>query len=216
MLSSHHKLLIANRGEIALRIINTAKRLRISTVAVYTRTDATSPHVLEADEAVALRDDDLEPSSNALGYLDIAALVEICRAKQVTLVHPGYGFLSESADFARVLRDAGITLLGPSVEVIRDMGLKHRARMLAVEADVPVVPGSDGLVRSEEEAIDAANRIDYPVMLKSTAGGGGMGLVVCADSNELISSFVGTQARAKVSTLAGVSLETPTNTEMHK
>ena len=196
-----HKLLIANRGEIALRIIRSAKQLGIPTVAVYTQADATSPHVSEADEAIALRDGVEDPASNAQGYLDAAAIVQVCKSREVTLVHPGYGFLSENATFAQMLHDAGITLLGPSVDVIRDMGLKHRARAFAVEAGVPVVPGSEGLLKNVDEAIELSSEIGYPVMLKSTAGGGGMGLVICRDEEQLRSSFVTTQTRAKVCTI---------------
>lgn len=193
-----HKLLVANRGEIAVRIIRTSKRLGIPTVAVYTQTDAIAPHVLLADTAVALRPNDFDPASNAKGYLDAAAILAVCQAEGVTLVHPGYGFLSENADFATMLAGAGVTLLGPSVQVIREMGLKHEARKLAAAAEVPVVPGSDGLLHDVGEAADMAERIGFPVMLKSTAGGGGMGLVICNDMKELQAKFPSTQQRAKV------------------
>lgn len=192
------KLLIANRGEIAIRILRTAKRLRIPTVAVYTRSDATSPHVLLADEAVALRPEDSDPTSNSRGYLDAEAIVNICKERNVTLVHPGYGFLSENAHFAGLLAEAGITFLGPRPETIDAMGLKHEARMLAVEVDVPLVPGSNGLLDDAEDAVKVASAIGFPVMLKSTAGGGGMGLVVCHDADKLRLRFAATQERAKV------------------
>ncbi|KAI0925356.1 hypothetical protein AcV7_005625 [Taiwanofungus camphoratus] len=191
------KLLIANRGEIAIRILRTAKRLRIPTVAVYTRSDATSPHVLLADEAVALRPEDSDPTSNSRGYLDAEAIVNICKERNVTLVHPGYGFLSENAHFAGLLAEAGITFLGPRPETIDAMGLKHEARMLAVEVDVPLVPGSNGLLDDAEDAVKVASAIGFPVMLKSTAGGGGMGLVVCHDADKLRLRFAATQERAK-------------------
>ncbi|KZT03045.1 urea carboxylase [Laetiporus sulphureus 93-53] len=191
------KLLIANRGEIAVRILRTAKRLNIPTVAIYTRADATSPHVSLADEAVALHPDDTDPLSNSRGYLDPEAIVAICKKCSVTLVHPGYGFLSENAHFAGLLREEGITFLGPRPETIQAMGLKHEARMLAKEADVPLVPGSQGLVDDVEVAVTVAKGIGFPVMLKSTAGGGGMGLVVCRDVEELRSRFHATQERAQ-------------------
>lgn len=193
------KLLIANRGEIAVRVLRTAKRLHISTVAVYTHSDATSPHVLLADEAVALRPDDADPVSNSRGYLDAEAIVDICKERGVTLVHPGYGFLSENTHFANLLRDAGITFLGPRPETIEAMGLKHEAKAIAVEAGVPLVPGSDGLLATEEEAVSVAAKIGYPIMLKSTAGGGGMGLVICRSVDELRARLHSTRERATVS-----------------
>ena len=193
-----HKLLVANRGEIAVRILRTAKRLQIRTVAVYTRPDATAPHVVLADEAVALRAHDEDPVSNARGYSDAAALVAICKERGVTLVHPGYGFLSENAAFAQMVVDAGIGWLGPRPETIEAMGLKHRARELAMEVDVPLVPGSKGLLRDVDDAVGLAAEIGLPVMLKSTAGGGGMGLVVCNSLDELREKFQSTQARAQV------------------
>ncbi|KAI0667169.1 urea carboxylase [Trametes maxima] len=192
-----HKLLVANRGEIAVRVLRTARRLQLPTVAVYTRSDATAPHVVLADEAVALRPNDEDPASNARGYLDADAILAICKEHGVTLVHPGYGFLSENAHFAQMVIDAGITWLGPRPDTIEAMGLKHRARGLAIEVDVPLVPGSKGLLRDVEEAIQLANEIGYPVMLKSTAGGGGMGLAVCNGSEELRLKFSSTQARAQ-------------------
>ncbi|KAI0368220.1 urea carboxylase [Pilatotrama ljubarskyi] len=192
-----HKLLVANRGEIAVRVLRTARRLGIPTVAVYTRSDATAPHVVLANEAVPLRPDDDDPISNARGYLDADAILAVCKARGVTLVHPGYGFLSENERFARMVVDAGITWLGPRPDTIEAMGLKHRARELAVEVDVPLVPGSKSLLRDVDEAVGLANEIGYPVMLKSTAGGGGMGLVVCNSAEELRTRFASTQARAE-------------------
>ncbi|PCH34617.1 urea amidolyase [Wolfiporia cocos MD-104 SS10] len=191
-----HKLLVANRGEIAVRVLRTAKRLGLRTVAIYTRTDATSPHVVLADESVALNPDDTDSVSNARGYLDAETIVAICRAHRVTLVHPGYGFLSENAHFASLLAEAGVTFLGPKNETIQAMGLKHEARILATAVDVPLVPGSQGLIENVEDAVLLADRIGYPVMLKSTAGGGGMGLVMCQNANELRVKFVATQERA--------------------
>ncbi|KAH9850513.1 urea carboxylase [Lenzites betulinus] len=191
------KLLVANRGEIAVRILRTAHRLRISTVAVYTRSDATAPHVVLADEAVPLQPNNGDPVANARGYLDADAILAVCKERGVTLVHPGYGFLSENAGFAQLVIDAGITWLGPKPETMECMGLKHRARELAVEVAVPLVPGSKSLLHNAEEAVSLANEIGYPVMLKSTAGGGGMGLVVCTNADELRSKFTSTQSRAQ-------------------
>ena len=202
-----HKLLVANRGEIAVRILRTAKRLGLPTVAVYTHVDSTSPHVLLADEAVALvpsgsKDGDAPDShdiyADARAYVDADAILNICMERGVTLVAPGYGFLSENPEFARLLAKHGVTLLGPNEQTIEDMGLKHRARELAVQADVPVVPGSNGIVGSADEAVSFAEKVGYPVMLKATAGGGGMGLSICADAMELREKFNATQTRAKV------------------
>ena len=155
--------------------------------------------VVLADEAVVLRAHDEDPVSNARGYSDAAALVAICKDRGVTLVHPGYGFLSENAAFAQMVVDAGIGWLGPRPETIEAMGLKHRARELAAEVGVPLVPGSRALVRDVGEAVEEAERIGFPVMLKSTAGGGGMGLVVCHSADEIRVKFPTTQARAEVS-----------------
>ncbi len=206
-----HKLLVANRGEIAVRILRTAKRLNVATVAVYTRPDATAPHVILADEAVALRAHDEDPVSNAAGYLDAEAIVTVCKDRGVTLVHPGYGFLSENASFAQMVVDAGIGWLGPRPGTIEAMGLKHRARELAREVDVPLVPGSQGLLRDVDDAVALASEIGLPVMLKSTAGGGGMGLVVCNSVEELREKFESTQARAQVSVSSLPSLPPVSN-----
>lgn len=186
---SNQKLLIANRGEIALRILRTAHRLKLPTIAVYTPADATSPHVSIASEAVALPEN--------LSYLDPDLLVRVAKEHGATLLHPGYGFLSENAEFARAVEDAGITWLGPSAEIIGRMGLKHEARRIAEAAGVPVVLGT-GLLANVDEAIEAAESIGWPVMLKSTAGGGGMGLVICRNATEMKAKFEATQGRAKV------------------
>ncbi|KAL5497703.1 hypothetical protein ACEPAH_2634 [Sanghuangporus vaninii] len=202
-----HKLLVANRGEIAVRILRTAKRLGLQTVAVYTHVDSTSPHVLLADEAVALVPsgsagvgdipDSQDIYADARAYVDADAVVKICVEKGVTLVAPGYGFLAENPDFARLLAKHDVTLLGPDAQTIEDMGLKHRARELAVQADVPVVPGTNGIVETADEAGLFAEKVGYPVIMKATAGGGGMGLSICGDGAELREKFNATQQRAK-------------------
>ncbi|TFK46271.1 urea carboxylase [Heliocybe sulcata] len=197
---SKHKLLIANRGEIAVRILRTAKRLGLPTVSIYTPSDALSPHVSLADESYPILSPTPPhaPLPDAQGYLSALAIVDICKKHGVTLVHPGYGFLSENTDFARMVKESGATFLGPSPEVVEMMGLKHEARRKAVEADVPVVPGSDGLVETLEDALEVAReKVGYPVMLKSTAGGGGMGIVVCENEAELKERFESTTARAQ-------------------
>ncbi|KAH8094908.1 allophanate hydrolase subunit 2-domain-containing protein [Cristinia sonorae] len=200
-----HKLLVANRGEIAIRILRTAKALGVPTVAIYTPVDATAPHVLLADESIALlpylgsqekTGDEVDLAVSSKGYLDIDAIVKVCEDHGITLVHPGYGFLSENASFARALAEKGVCLLGPDWKTVEEMGLKHRARALAIEAQVPVVPGSDGLVTTVEEGIQVAAQVGYPLMLKATAGGGGMGLVVCRDEEELKAKLPATQKRA--------------------
>jgi urea carboxylase len=202
------KLLVANRGEIAVRILNTASKLGIRTVAVYTEADATSPHVTLADEAVLLHSEDPKPSTNSRGYLDIESIIEVCKAKNVTLVHPGYGFLSEHAAFASALEEVGITWLGPNAETIQHMGAKHAARATAVSAGVPVIPGSDGLVADAVTATETAKRVGFPVMLKSTAGGGGMGLVVCQNEDEVEKKLEPTRERAKVCGVLGLGERT--------
>lgn len=193
------KLLVANRGEIALRVLQSAKRLGLSTVSIYTKVDALSPHVAFADEAVLLRSHEDDLSVNTGGYRDAEAIVEICVEHNITLVHPGYGFLAENADFAEMLEGKGITLLGPTSQVIREMGLKHEARALAKRAGIPIVPGSESLLHALEGAVDTAEQIGYPIMLKATAGGGGMGLIVCGSLDGLVQKFSAAQERAKVS-----------------
>lgn len=209
-----NKLLVANRGEIATRIIQTAKRIGLYTISVYTQVDATSPHVLLADEAVPLAlppntglsnalqnadaEEGIDVASNARLYLSAPAILAACVTSGATLVHPGYGFLSEASSFATLLSEHGITLLGPCADVIAAMGEKHRARALAIEAKVPVVPGSVGLVHGVEEAIEAAKLVGWPVMLKATAGGGGMGLAVCASVQDIKGKWDQSVQRAKV------------------
>ncbi|KAJ3520677.1 hypothetical protein NM688_g9128 [Phlebia brevispora] len=196
-LKSAQKLLVANRGEIAVRILRTAKRLGIRTVSICTQSDATAPHVALADESVALRPDDDDPPTNSRRYLDAAHIADICVSHNVTLVHPGYGFLSENHEFAALIESQGITWVGPTSQTIQAMGLKHVARSVAIAAGVPVVPGSEGLVHDLVEAKSNAQRIGYPLMLKSTAGGGGMGLIVCRNEEDLTVKFLETQERAK-------------------
>lgn len=135
--------------------------------------------------------------SNSTAYTDSANIIEIAKQKGADAIIPGYGFLSENADFARLVKDAGIAWVGPSPEAIDEFGIKHVARELAEKANVPIVPGTKGLVDSAEAAVDAANGLGYPVMLKATAGGGGMGLKVCADAKEVEEAFAGIVSRGK-------------------
>jgi urea carboxylase len=180
-------VLIANRGEIALRAIRTLRRLGIRSIAVYADSDRNSAHVREADKAIALGG-----SRPADSYLRIDKLVDACRESGAQAVFPGYGFLSESAEFAEVVEAAGIAFLGPTPLQIREFGLKHRSRELAAEAGVPLTPGT-GLLSSLEEALREADRLRYPVMLKSTAGGGGIGLSRCASPQELTEAYESVQ-----------------------
>jgi urea carboxylase len=178
------KVLIANRGVIARRIMRTLKRLGIGSVAVYSEADAHALNVLEADEAVLLG-----PASVAESYLRIDRLLEAARATGAQAIHPGYGFLSENAEFAEACEAAGLAFIGPAPEQMRRFGLKHTARAIALAHGVPLCPGT-GLLANADEAAAAADRIGYPVMLKSTAGGGGIGMRVCASSAELAEAFV--------------------------
>lgn len=155
-------LLIANRGEIAVRIVRTAKALKIWTIAIYTEADAASAHVVAADEAVLLSG----PDSKA--YLDGEQIIEIAKAHKVNAIIPGYGFLSENTEFAGQVAAAGMVFAGPSAECIESFGIKHTARDLATKADVPVVPGTKGLVSSEDEAVEEAQKMGFPVSLSLT------------------------------------------------
>ncbi|KAK8076351.1 hypothetical protein PG994_003623 [Apiospora phragmitis] len=185
-------ILIANRGEIAVRIIKTAKQLGLRTVAIYTEPDSASQHVADADEAHLLEG----PAAQA--YLDGAQIIRVALAGAQAII-PGYGFLSENAGFARDVAAAGLHFVGPSPESIEQFGLKHTARELATKAGVPVVPGSKGLLRSADEACRVVSEDlgGYPVMLKSTAGGGGMGLQTCANDSELRAAFDTVQSRGE-------------------
>jgi urea carboxylase len=180
-------VLIANRGEISLRAIRTLRRLGIRSVAVYADSDRNSLHVSGADLAIALGG--VRPADS---YLRIDKLIAACRESGAEAVFPGYGFLSESAEFAEACESAGVAFLGPTPLQIREFGLKHRSRELAAEAGVPLTPGT-GLLSSLEEALREAERLRYPVMLKSTAGGGGIGLSRCASPQELSAAYESVQ-----------------------
>lgn len=179
-------VLIANRGEIAVRAIRTLRRLGIRSIAVYAEPDRSSAHVRAADTTVALGGE--KPADS---YLHIEKLIAACRQAGAEAVFPGYGFLSESPEFAAACEEAGITFLGPTPGQMRDLGLKHRARELAARAGVPLAPGT-GLLSGVEEALRQAERIGYPVMLKSTAGGGGIGLSRCETPDELGAAYEST------------------------
>jgi len=174
------KILIANRGEIALRIICASKDLGIRTVAVYSEVDRHSLHTRFADEAICIG-----PAKSARSYLDIPSVISAAEITNADAVHPGYGFLSENADFAEVCETSGLRFIGPKPEVIRRMGLKQEARTAMAEAGVPILPGSKGILNSAEEALDLANEIGYPIMLKASAGGGGRGMRVVRNAEDL-------------------------------
>ncbi|WAH38717.1 acetyl-CoA carboxylase biotin carboxylase subunit [Alicyclobacillus dauci] len=186
-----NKVLIANRGEIARRIIRTCKRIGIATVAVYSDADVEALHVVEADEAVRIG-----PAPVAQSYLQAEAIVQAALQTGADAIHPGYGLLSENANFARRVEEAGVVFIGPSSHVIGQMGSKVRARAIMEAAGVPIVPGSDGAV-SDGEALVVAEEIGYPVMLKASGGGGGIGMQVVRNADELKKAFSSNQARAK-------------------
>lgn len=178
-----HTVLVANRGEIAVRAIRTLKKLGIRSVAVYSDTDRYAQHVLDADITISL--EGIKPADT---YLNIEKLIHIAHQTDAQAIFPGYGFLSESADFSRACEDNNIAFMGPTADQIIEFGLKHRARELAALANVPMTPGT-GLLNSLDEAITCAKEIGYPIMLKSTAGGGGIGLTRCDTEQELIDAY---------------------------
>ena len=173
------KVLVANRGEIALRVVRACQELGVAAVAVYSDADESALHVRHADEAVRIG-----PPPAGKSYLDVEALIDAAKETDAEAVHPGYGFLAENAAFAAACREAGLTFVGPSAEAIQKMGNKSAARRLAREAKVPVVPGSDD-ASSADEAAKTAGGIGYPIMVKAAAGGGGRGIRVAEDEDEL-------------------------------
>jgi acetyl-CoA carboxylase, biotin carboxylase subunit len=184
--------LIANRGEIALRVASTARRLGIRVVAVYSEADAELPFVTEADEAVLIG-----PAPAAQSYLNADAILAAAASTGAQAVHPGYGFLAENAAFARKVIAAGLTWIGPSPEAIEQMGDKISARNLMEEAGVPVAAGTAEPVSDADAALAEAKRIGYPVMIKASAGGGGIGMSVAADADQLRAGFETTRSRAE-------------------
>lgn len=176
---------------LQVRICKTAKKLNIKTIAIYSEADAASQHVRDADEAYLL------PGSNATAYTEEESILHIAAETGVDAIIPGYGFLSENAHFARLVGDAGIAWVGPSPESIEAFGIKHTARALAEKANVPIVPGTKGLVENENVAVEEAKRIGFPVMLKATGGGGGMGLITCDKADEVSEGFRMVQSRGE-------------------
>src|SRR5262245_37203761 len=177
------KVLIANRGAIACRIIRTLDRMGVASVAVYSDADRHAIHAMQAGEAIAIG-----PSPAAESYLKIDAILDAARETGAEAIHPGYGFLSENPEFAAACEAAGIAFIGPRPEHMRAFGLKHKARELALLSDVPLAPGS-GLIGGIEHARAEAERIGYPVMIKSAAGGGGIGLQLVTSPDDLAPMF---------------------------
>ncbi|MBT8188927.1 MAG: acetyl-CoA carboxylase biotin carboxylase subunit [Saprospiraceae bacterium] len=188
------KILIANRGEIALRVIRTCKEMGIQTVAVYSTADEDSLHVRFADEAVCIG-----PPSSADSYLSIPKIMAAVEITNADAVHPGYGFLAENSDFAEVCQQYGIKFIGPSAEMIRKMGDKVTAKETMIKAKVPVVPGSDGLIKNVKEGIKVAADIGYPIILKATAGGGGKGMRIVEKEEEFEEQWDKAQREAAAS-----------------
>jgi acetyl-CoA carboxylase, biotin carboxylase subunit len=174
-----NKVLVANRGEIALRVMRACQELEIPAVAVYSDADEEALHARHADEAVRIG-----PPPAGKSYLNVEALIEAAKETGAEGIHPGYGFLAENASFAAACRDAGLTFIGPSAEAIEKMGNKSAARRIATDAEVPVVPGSEEST-SDDDAVETAGEIGYPVMVKAAAGGGGRGIRVAENEEEL-------------------------------
>lgn len=187
------KVLIANRGEIALRVLRACRELGVQTVAVHSTADATAMHVRLADESVCIG-----PPSATDSYLNIPAIVAACEITGADAVHPGYGFLSENARFAKILDEHDIAFIGPSAEHISIMGDKIEAKLTAKKLGIPVVPGSDGGVSGFEEARRVAKEIGYPVLIKAASGGGGRGMKVAASEDEIDIALSTAQSEAKV------------------
>lgn len=198
-----HRILVANRGEIALRIIRAAREMGIDTVAAYSKADGDAPYLDLADEKICIG-----PAASGASYLSIPGIISAAEVVDVDAIHPGYGFLAENAEFAQTCREHGIEFIGPEAETMRKLGDKAMARQIAQAAKVPVVPGSDGLVEDEEAALKVADTIGYPVLIKATAGGGGRGMRVASNKMSLVNALH--QARAEAETAfgeAGVYLE---------
>lgn len=188
------KVLVANRGEIAVRIIRACREMGIRTVAVYSEADKDSLHRKLADESVCIG-----PARSGLSYLNVKNLIEAACQTGADSIHPGYGFLSESSSFAKMCNEIGIKFIGPSSEIIELMGNKSKAKATMKKAGVPVVPGSDGLVNNLEEAKKISKKIKYPVIIKASAGGGGKGIRIAYSEEELIKAYDIVKQEAKIS-----------------
>src|SRR6202049_4628649 len=186
------KILVANRGEIALRVICACKELGISTVAVYSEADRNSLHVRFADEAVCIG-----PPRSSESYLNIPQVISAAEITNVDAIHPGYGFLSENANFAKVCEASEITFIGPTPEVIEMMGEKDRARREMKAAGLPTIPGSAGVVEGEEQLLKESALVGYPLILKASAGGGGRGMRVVRNQGELLAAYQTARSEAE-------------------
>ena len=186
------KVLIANRGEIALRVIRACRELGVGTVAVYSEADRESLHVRFADEAVCIG-----PAQAGRSYLRIPQIIAAAEITGAEAIHPGYGFLAENAEFAEICHASGLVFIGPEPEQIRSMGHKAQARRTMQGAGVPVVPGSDGLVHNDADALALARDIGYPVMVKAAAGGGGKGMRIAHRESEFAKSLAAARSEAR-------------------
>lgn len=186
-----NKILIANRGEIALRIIRACKELGIKTVAVHSDVDVNSLHVRFADEAICIG-----PAESQKSYLNVPAIMSAAELTDSEAIHPGYGFLAENPHFAEICESCKINFIGPSPKNMRLMGDKSKARQTVIKAKVPIIPGSDKIIESEEEALEVASAIGFPVIIKAAAGGGGKGIRIVYDDNSLTNSFKMAQSEA--------------------
>ncbi|MHC5076954.1 MAG: acetyl-CoA carboxylase biotin carboxylase subunit [Planctomycetota bacterium] len=187
------RILIANRGEIALRIIRACKELGVETVAIYSEADKDACYLQLVDEAICVG-----PPNPAQSYLNIPRIISAAEISDVEAIHPGYGFLAENINFARICEDCGITFIGPTADAMQLLGDKVEARRLAQKAEVPVVPGSEDVIDNEKEALSLANKIGYPVMMKAAAGGGGRGMRIVHDDASFNDAFNAASAEAKV------------------
>lgn len=188
------KVLVANRGEIAVRIIRACHDLGLETVAVYSQADAESLHVLHAGESICIG----EPPSHK-SYLKIANILSACEISGADAIHPGYGFLSENANFASICESCGVTFIGPSPETIRLLGDKSQAKATAKKAGCPVIPGSEGIVRTVSEGLEVAKELGYPIFIKAVAGGGGKGIRIAHSPHEFEKLFMAARTEAEMS-----------------
>lgn len=189
-----HKVLIANRGEIAVRIIRACHDLGLQTVAVYSEADADALHVHHADEAICIGE-----APSAKSYLKIPALIAACEITSADAIHPGYGFLSENANFASIVESSGLTFIGPPSSAIAKLGDKAQAKEIAKKVKCPVIPGSDGIVETVEEGLRVARKFGYPIFIKAVAGGGGRGIRIAQDDDDFRGKFVQARAEADAS-----------------
>lgn len=188
------KVLIANRGEIAVRIIRACHDLGLQTVAVYSTADAEALHVLHADEAICIGE-----APSAKSYLKISNILSACEITGADAIHPGYGFLSENANFASICQSCGLTFIGPSPETIALLGDKARAKATAKRVKCPTIPGSDGVISDVKEALKEAKNLGFPIFIKASAGGGGKGIRIAYDQDEFIRQFAAARTEAEVS-----------------